>query len=179
MLYIDKTHSKKDLVALFHSLGVKLDEELSKSHITRNLEDKINNCRYNNKIRNCTELIDYLKIPSNKQRPSYKLKNEIMFRCKKIIKWGKNDYIFDGLYTNKDQPYQDVMFIYKWGDLPSVRRACLFYNNSAVCINHINPIISEEVQDELNNNKIIKKQQINKLTIRYGTKENPILVCFD
>ena len=178
-MYIDKTHSKKDIVFLFHNLGVDLDDELSKSQITKNLENKIHDCKYNDKIKNCTELIDYLKTPSNKQRPPSKLKNEIMFKCKKIIKWGKNDYIFDGLYENKTQPYDDVMFIHKWGDLPSVRRACRFYNNSLYCINNINPIISDEIQDELQNNKIIKQQHINKLTIKYATEENPIIVIFD
>ena len=40
-MYIDKTHSKKDIVFLFHNLGVDLDDELSKSQITKNLENKI------------------------------------------------------------------------------------------------------------------------------------------
>ena len=152
-MYVDKSHSKRDLILLFHNLGIELNDECSKSQITKILESKIKDCKYNDKITNCTELIDYLKTPSKKQRPTTKIKNDIMFKCKKIIKWGKNDYIFDGLYTTKDEPYQDIMFIHLWGDLPSVRRACKFYNQSVYCINHINPVISEEVQSQLNNTK--------------------------
>ena len=178
-MYIDKSHSKKDLILLFQNLGIQLNEELSKSQISKSLESQILNCKYNDKITNCTELIDYLKSPSKKQRPNSKIKNEVMFKCKKIIKWAKNDYIFDGLYTTKDEPYADVMFIHTWGDLPSVRRACKFYNNSIYCINHINPVISEEAQSQLINNKLIKKQKIYKLTIRHATKENPIVITFN
>lgn len=178
-MYVDKSHSKRDLILLFHNLGIELNDESSKSQITQILELKIQDCKYNNKIKNCTELIDYLKTPSKKQRPTTKIKNDIMFKCKKIIKWGKNDYIFDGLYTTKDEPYQDIMFIHLWGDLPSVRRACKFYNQSVYCINHINPVISEEVQSQLNNNKIIKSQTINKLRVRYAPKGEKILVRFD
>tara|TARA_R110000772_G_scaffold113781_1_gene218089 strand:+ start:116 stop:652 length:537 start_codon:yes stop_codon:yes gene_type:complete len=178
-MYVDKSHSKKDIILLFVNLGIELNEESSKSEITKNLESHIADCKYNDKIKNCTELIDYLKTPSNKQRPTTKIKTEIMFRCKKIIKWAKNDYILNGLYTEKEQPYEDVMFIYKWGDLPSVRRACRFYNNSVYCINHVNPVVSEEVLSELTNNKIIKQQHMNTLKVKYGTKESPILVTFD
>ena len=120
-----------------------------------------------------------VKSPSNKQRPTTKIKQDIMFKCKKIIKWGKNEYIFDGLYTTKEEPYNDVMFIHRYGDLPSVRRACKIYNNSVCCINHINPIISDEIKSELNNNKIIKQERMKTLKIRYSTPENPIFVYFD
>ena len=154
-MYVDKSHSKRDLILLFHNLGIELNDESSKSQITKILESKIKDCKYNDKITNCTELIDYLKTPSKKQRPTTKIKNDIMFKCKKIIKWGKNDYIFDGLYTTKDEPYQDIMFIHLWGDLPSVRRACKFYNQSVYCINHINPVISEEIQKEIQDKSVL------------------------
>ena len=94
-MYIDKSHSKKDLILLFQNLGIQLNEELSKSEISKSLESQILNCKYNDKITNCTELLDYLKSPSKKQRPNSKIKNEVMFKCKKIIKWANNDYIFE------------------------------------------------------------------------------------
>ena len=178
-MYIDKSHSKKELILLFNNLGIELNEDLNKSKISKDIESKINDCKYNDKIKNCTELINYLKSPSNKQRPTTKIKQDIMFKCKKIIKWGKNEYIFDGLYTTKEEPYNDVMFIHRYGDLPSVRRACKIYNNSVCCINHINPIISDEIKSELNNNKIIKQERMKTLKIRYSTPENPIFVYFD
>ena len=179
-MLIDKSHSKKDIVNLFKKHGVIIDDELTKSNIVSNIDFYIKDFKYDDYIKNCTELKEYLKNISPKQRPNTILKNEIMFKAKKIIKWGKNDYIFDGsTYKDSEEPYDDIMFICKWGDLPSVRRACRFYNYSPCRRNHVNPIITKEVQDELDNNKIIKKQTIYKLKIRRATKENPILVTFD
>lgn len=179
-MLVDKSHSKKDIVTLFKKHGVWIDSELTKSNIVSNIDFYIKDFKYDERIKNCTELKEYLKNVSPKQRPNTQLKNEIMFKAKKIIKWGKNDYIYDGAtYMNAEDPYKDIMFIYKWGDLPSVRRACRFYNLSPSCKNHVNPIITKEVEEELNNNKIIKQQIIYKLKIRRATKENPIMVCFD
>tara|TARA_R100000805_G_C3601633_1_gene102282 strand:- start:483 stop:1022 length:540 start_codon:yes stop_codon:yes gene_type:complete len=179
-MLIDKTHSKKDIVGLFRKLGVIIDEELTKGKIVSNLEYYFKDVKYNDKITNLTELKDYLKNPSKKQRPTTQQKKDIMFKAKKIIKWAKNDYIFDMVtYKNAEDPYKDIMSIYMWGDLPSVRRACRLYNLSAYCQNNVNPIITEDVEEELNNNKIIKQQIIYKLSIRRATKEKPIIVVFD
>ena len=179
-MIIDKSHSKKDIVNLFSKLGVIIDDELTKGKIVSDIEKYFEDVIYNDKIKNCTELKEYLKNPSNKQRPTTQQKRDIMFRAKKIIKWAKNDYIFD-METYKDacDPYDDIMKIYMWGDLPSVRRACRFYNLSLYCKDHINPIITEEVEEEMNQNKIIKQQYMYKLQIRFATKENPIIVSFD
>lgn len=179
-MIIDKSHSKKDIVNLFGKLGVIIDDELTKGKIVSDIEKYFQDVIYNDKIKNCTELKEYLKKPSTKQRPTTQQKRDIMFRAKKIIKWGKNDYIFDmETYKDASDPYDDIMNIYMWGDLPSVRRACRFYNLSVYCKDHINPIITEEVEQEMNQNKIIKQQHMYKLEIRWGTKENPIVVTFD
>ena len=179
-MIIDKSHSKKDIVNLFRNLGVIIDDELTKGKIVGNIEKYFKDVIYNDKIKNCSELKEYLKKPSIKQRPTTQQKRDIMFRAKKIIKWAKNDYIFDmDVYKDAIDPYNDIMSIYMWGDLPSVRRACRFYNLSVHSKGHINPIITEEVEQELNQNKIIKQQHIYKLEIRFATKENPIIVSFD
>lgn len=179
-MLVDKSHSKKDLIILFKKHEVIIDDKLSKGNIIKNIESYIDEFKFTDKIKNATELKDYLKNTSPKQRPNTTQKNEIMFRAKRLIKWAKNNYIFDeATYTNKDDPYHDVMSIYMWGDLPSVRRACRMYNNSYYCNNHVNPIISNEIQDELNNNKFIKQQILYKMTIIRATEDNPIIVTFD
>ena len=179
-MFIDKTHSKKDIVHLFKKHGVVIDDELTKGKIVSNIDKYIVDFKYNDKIKNCTELKDHLKETSKKQRPTTQQKREIMFNAKKIIKWANNDYIFDmSTYKKAEDPYNDIMNIYMWGDLPSVRRACRLYNLSVYCKNNVNPVITEEVEEEMNQNKIIKKQYINKLQIKYATKENPILISFD
>ncbi len=179
-MLVDKSHSKKDIVTLFKKHGVIIDDKLSKGNIIKDIDFYMKDFKFNNNINNETELKDYLKNISPKQRPNTQIKNQIMFKAKKIIKWGKNDYIFDGAtYSNSEDPYNDIMSIYMWGDLPSVRRACRMYNNSIFCKNHINPVITAEVEEELNNNKFIKQQIMYRLTIRRATEENPILVTFD
>ncbi len=179
-MLVDKSHSKKDIVTLFKKHGVIIDDKLSKGNIIKDIDLYMKDFKFNNNINNETELKDYLKNISPKQRPNTQIKNQIMFKAKKIIKWGKNDYIFDGAtYSNSEDPYNDIMSIYMWGDLPSVRRACRMYNNSIFCKNHINPVITAEVEEELNNNKFIKQQIMYRLTIRRATEENPILVTFD
>ena len=175
-MLVDKSHSKKDIVTLFKKHGVIIDDELTKS----NIESYFKDFKFDDRIKNCTELKLYLKKVSPKQRPTTQQKSDIMFKAKKIIKWGKNDFIFDGAtYTNHIEPYNDIMSIYMWGDLPSVRRACRFYNLSPCVNNHVNPIITQEVEEEINNNKIIKQQVIYKLKIKRATIDDPIIVCFD
>tara|TARA_Y100001938_G_scaffold108860_1_gene148780 strand:- start:47 stop:586 length:540 start_codon:yes stop_codon:yes gene_type:complete len=178
-MLVDKSHSKRDIVILFKKHGVIIDSELTKSNIINNIEKYIVNVKYDNKIKNCTELKEYLKNVSPKQRPTTQQKRDIMFKAKKIIKWGKNNYIFDGAtYMNNIDPYNDIISIYMWGDLPSVRRACKFYNYSPLCENHVNPIITREVEDELNQNKIIKRQVLYSLKIKRAEKGKPFLVTF-
>ena len=180
-MYIEKSHSKKDLIILFETLSLKLNQDSTKNQLIQEIQSKINLCKFNDRIKNTTELLDYLKKPTNKQRPTTKQKTDIMFICKKIIKWSKNQYIYtEKIYNNKFFVFNDVMLIYKWGDLPSVRRACKFYNDSGCHkIEHINPIISEEVKTHINNNKIIKQEYIGKLIVRRATKESPIIISFD
>lgn len=179
-MLVDKSHSKRDIVTLFKKHGVIIDSELTKSNIINNIETYIVNVKYDDKIKNCTQLKEYLKNVSPKQRPTTQQKRDIMFKAKKIIKWGKNNYIFDGAtYMNNIDPYNDIISIYMWGDLPSTRRACKFYNCSPLCENHVNPIITREVEDELNQNKIIKRQVLYSLKIKRAEKGKPFLVTFD
>ncbi len=181
-MLIDKSHSKKDIVKLFKIHGVNIDERLSKSNITKDIERYLNLCKFNGtmKNKNITEVKTYLKTKSPKQRPTAEKKIDIMFKAKKIIKWANNNYIFNGLtYTDYEEPYEDIMDIYKWGDLSSVRRACKFYNLCPHVKNHVNPVITDEVRKELNNNNIIKQQYVYNLTIRRATEDNKIIVNFD
>ena len=179
-MFIDKSHSKKDLVALFFKLSIHLDSKITKSDMAKVIQKEFKNCIYNDKIKDHTELLEYLSKPTKKQRPSTQEKSDIMFKCKKLIKWGNTCYVLDeDIYLDKDSPYQDCLFIHKWGDLSSVRRACRLYNASPYCLGHVNPIISCEIQEEMEKNRIIKQTYLPKLTIKMATKDNPILVSFD
>lgn len=179
-MFVNKTHSKKDLVELFDKLGVGIDKKSPKSEILLNINSYIKECKYNNKIKNETELKDYLKDETTKQRPDIDTKNNIMFKCKKIIKWANENYDFnDYSYKYEDEPLNDIMFIYKWGDIPSVRRACRFYNNWEQRRNHINPIISEEVQERLTDIQNIKSKVIKSMVIRKCLPNESIILTFN
>ena len=181
-MFVDKSHSKKDIINLFRKLGIVIDKDLSKGEITASLDDYLEKCKYNDYIKNPTELIEYLSKVSPKQRPSVTQKNEIMFLSKKLIKWGNNNYILDGgTYSDANEPFQDVMKIYKWGDISAVRKACRLFNSSPYVANnyHVNPIVSDEVKQELENNKIIKQQYLNSLIIKRAPPGKPFLVTFD
>lgn len=179
-MYIDKSHTKKDLILLFKTLGVPLDELLTKQKIIESIQSKILECKFNDKIKNLTQLLDYLKVPTQKQRPTAEQKIILMHKCKKIIKWAKNDYFFgDCNYKINTEPYDDCMYIHKFGDLSSVRRACKLYNASPTPLNHINPIISEEIQRDMLNNKLLKQQFIGKLVVRRALEGQKIIVTFD
>ena len=179
-MFIDKSHSKKDLVALFSKLSINLDSKITKSEMTKIIQCEFKNCIYNDKIKDHTELLEYLSKPTTKQRPTTQDKNDIMFRCKKLIKWANSSYVLDeDIYQDNDSAYLDCLFIHKWGDLSSVRRACRLYNVSPYCLGHVNPTISSEVQEEMEKNRIVKESCCPRLTIKYATKDNPILVSFD
>tara|TARA_R110000737_G_scaffold157324_1_gene185843 strand:+ start:10734 stop:11273 length:540 start_codon:yes stop_codon:yes gene_type:complete len=178
-MLIDKTHSKKDIIQLFKNHGVKIDNKLSKAQIVNNLDDKFQDLKFNDRIKNITEFNDYLKKPTPKQRPNAQQKTDIMFKAKKIIRWSNGGYMNCGtIYSSNEEAHRDIMDIYMWGDLSSIRRACRLYNANLKGLHHVNPILSYEVQEELNNNKIIKKSHSYKLIIRYATKENPIVIDF-
>ena len=181
-MFVDKSHSKKDIINLFRKLGIIINKDQSKGEIITSLDNYIDKCNFNDYIKNQTELIEYLSKPSPKQRPSVTQKNEIMFLSKKIIKWANNNYIFDGAtYSDANEPFQDVMKIYKWGDISAVRKACRLFNSSPYVANnyHVNPVVSEEVKQEMENNKIIKQQYMNSLVVRRAPPGEKIMVYFN
>ena len=179
-MLIDKSHSKKDIINLFLKVEVVIDKKLSKGLIINNIEEYFKDCKYNDSIKNLTELKFILQNENKRQRPNLEEKNIIMFKCKKIVKWATSNYIYDpSTYNSIGEVYNDILYIHKWGDIPSVRRACRFYNNCLDCINHVNPEISEDIQKEIQDKKILKKTIMYKIEIRRATKENPIVITFD
>mgnify|MGYP003654026811 CR=1 FL=1 len=142
MITLNKSHSKGDLVEIFKSLGVAIDKKQNKRIIVENICDYVEKAQYNDKIKNVGELIHLLKSDSEKQRPNLKLKNEIMSKSKKIIKYCSDNYELN---------------------------ACSRYNESPHAVNHINPIISSEKMIELNKKKLMKQKRINCLISKTDT----------
>ena len=177
MIIIDKTHSKMDLIELFESLQVIIPKSLKKQDIIANLPQYIQNAKYNNttKVKDVSVLIDILKNKSTKQRPNLKLKNKIMIKSKRIIKYCSSNHVLsDETYLSHEDVYSDTLFICQYGDIASVRKACELYNESPFCINHINPILSDDKIKDINEKNILKRNTVFGLK----SKREPILLEF-
>ena len=175
MIIIDKSHSKTDLIELFESLEVTIPKSLKKQDIIANLPQYIQNAKYNAKVKDVSVLIDILKTKSTKQRPNLKLKTLIMNKSKKIIKYcSSNHTLSKETYLSHEEVYNDVMYIANYGDIASVRKSLYLYNNSPFCINHVNPILSDNKIQEITERKLLKKEKVFGLK----SKRSPILLEF-
>lgn len=175
-MIIHKSHSKKEIIKIFRSIGVCIDPSCTKREICENFKDHEKYAKYNNDIQNLSELIKILKSKSNKRRISVETKKEIMLNCKKVINFCNNHYIYnDSTFNNPVDLYNAVLFIHPYGDIPSVRRACKLYNESPMQLNHINPILSKETIELLEERKAIRKLR----TIPFSFKQGKFIVLFD
>ena len=165
---IHKTHNKGDLRLLFKSLQVYINPRLTKREIIENMNDYIPLITYTNLIPNLTALQDILRNPSSKIRLSMEDKTNIMHTAKKIIQYCKNGYYLNDVYTSHSQVYLDCLTIYRYGDIPTIRRALRLYNLSPHKKDHINPIISVEIQELLKEKALIKKNKILKFQMQKG-----------
>ena len=70
--------------------------------------------------------------------------------------------------------------IKQFGDIPSVRRCCRLMNEDVKTggIKYV-PLISPQVKKDLEQKNNVKKVKNYKLTIRYATPEQPIILYFD
>ena len=184
---IHKSHSKTDLIDLINDLL--LDIHFSHQDNKKNLQDKfiefmktqfsIKKNFYN--INDKDELIQYLKNPNPKKTLTIKEKNDVMMICKHIIQYCKNDFdltITD--YNSQQDLIDDMDFIKQFGDIPSVRRCCKLMNEDPKMGGiKFKPFISAQIQKDLDQKKKTKKVVQFKLTIRYATEEEPIILYFD
>ena len=90
--------------------------------------------------------------------------------CKHIIRYCKNDFnISTSLYYNDIKDINDDMdYIKQFGDIPSVRRCCRLMNTQRKHIDQYIPIISPQVQKQLDDKEIFKTNHDSKLRIKNG-----------
>ena len=168
-MLIHKSHSKKEIIKIFRSIQVCIDPSCTKREICENIRQYETYAKYNNKIQNLSELIQILKSKSNKRRISVETKKEIMLNCKKVINFCNHNHIYnDSIFNNPIDLYNAVLFIHPYGDIPSVRRACKLYNECPMQLNHINPILSEETIELLEERKTIRRLRSIPFTVKYG-----------
>ena len=165
---VHKSHTKGDLRFLFESLKVYVESDLTKREIIANMSYYLPMVTYNNLIPNLTKFKEILRNVSDKRRFSTKLKRRIMHIAKKIIVYCKTNYSLNDFYSSHSEVYLDCLAIYLYGDLPMIRRALRLYNQSPYKQDHINPIISIEVQELLKERELLKKNKIVKFKKNRG-----------
>jgi hypothetical protein len=175
-MIIDKSHSKTDLIDLINHLNLAI--QFSHQDNKKNIQDKLyefikTDFKIDNnffKINNKTELITFLENKNPKKILSIKERNNVMLICKYIIT----------KYKNYQDLIDDMDYIKQFGDIPSVRRCCRMMNGDIKSGGRIfTPLISPQVQKELDEKRIVKGNTMYIMTIKRASKENPIIVEFD
>jgi len=186
-MLIEKSHSKTDLIDLINELDLPIvhSHQDNKSDIQAkfkacmNKQFDIKDNFYN--IKNKEQLIFYLENKNPKKILTIKEKQNVMMICKKIIQYCKSNFdltITD--YNNQQELIDDMDFIKQFGDIPSVRRCCRLINQDPKMGGlNFKPLISPQVQKDIDQKKKTKKVTSYKLTIRRSTPENEIILYFD
>ncbi len=187
MFLIHKSHSKNDLIDLInllhlpvvfsHSDNKKTIHEKLDSLLKTEFEIKKN--YYN--IENKDGLKVFLTNKNPKKNLTIKEKQEVMSIAKFIINYCKSGYHIDSSikYNSYQEIIDDMDYIKQFGDIPSVRRCCKLLNNDPNIKDIFKPLISPQVQKELNDKSFSKIEHLKILKIRRGTIDNPITVYFE
>lgn len=186
-MIIDKSHSKTDLIELINDLNLPIvhSHQDNKSDIQEKfrvcIKSKFDIPENFYNIKNKESLIAYLENKNPKKILTIKEKQNVMMICKKIIQYCKNDFdltITD--YNNQQELIDDMDYIKQFGDIPSARRCCRLINEDPKMSGlNFKPLISPQVQKDLDQKKKTKKVISYKLMIKRATEEEPIILYFD
>ena len=186
-MIIDKSHSKTDLIDLINDLNLPIVH--SHQDNKADIQNKFKTCIakkldipdnfYN--IKNKDDLISYLEKKNPKKTLTIKEKQNVMMICKKIIQYCKSDFdLTITEYKEQKELIDDMDYIKQFGDIPSARRCCRLINEDPKMAGlQFKPLISPQVQKDLDQKKKTKKVVNYKLTIRRSTPDNPIILTFD
>ena len=186
-MIIDKSHSKTDLIDLINDLNLPIVHSHQDNKL--DIQNKFKECMSKNltiqdifyKIKNKEDLISYLQNKNPKKILTIKEKQAVMLICKKIIQYCKSDFdltITD--YKDQKELIDDLDYIKQFGDIPSARRCCRLINEDPKMGGlQFKPLISPQVQKDIDQKKKTKKVISYKLTIRRATEEQPIILYFD
>ena len=185
-MIIHKSHSKTDLIEIINDLDIPIvfSHQDNKADIHR----KFKQCDFKkwkpksnfHNISNVDALLVYLENQNPKKSLSIKEKQQVMILCKQIINYCKCNYdITVTKYNNMRELIDDMDYIKQFGDIPSVRRCCRLINLDPKIKTEFVPLISPQVQKNLDEKKTIKKGTMSDFKIRWSTPENPIVLTFD
>lgn len=181
---IHKSHSKNDIIDLINTINIpvvfsfqnnKKDiQDKLEEYFIKDIDRKIESNVY--KINNKRELQIYLKNVNPKKSLNVKEKNIVMQICKKLITYCKNGYVIEkSLYIHEKEIEDDMDYIKQFGDIPSVRRVCKLMNQNIMDNKIYKPLISPQVQKDIEAKLIHKKVYVTSLKVKTG----PIILTFD
>ena len=183
-MFIHKSHSKKDLNNIIETFKINIDNprQYKKKELLRLLTkelDVLEEIEPETKyymFYNIIELKDYLSKCNPKKLLSIKEKNEVIFKCKAIQQYVNNNYCLEKSTFNSVEDIKNTANnIRRFGDIPSVRRACKGLNNHPNKIYDVVPIISKQTRAELDRRAELKKKYPMKLQYKKGN----FLITFD
>lgn len=188
-MIIDKSFSKSELVEIINELNLRITH--SHADNKKELQDKIiehvkkknikidDDNMFNIKTRD--GLIFFLTNKNPKKTLNIKEKQQVMNIAKNVINYCKRGYCIEfSTYDNFKDLCDDVDFIKQFGDIPSCRRACKLMNkDDKVRADRFLPLISPQVQRQLNEKKILKQKYSPYIIIRHSTPDNRIIITFD
>ena len=185
---IHKSHSKNDIIDIINLLGLPVifSHQDNKKDLQQKIKDvihkdfQIKKNYYN--IQNKDDLIKFFKKKNPKKILSVREKRDLMDICKCIVNYCKNNYRLDLCvkYDTIQDIIDDMDYIKKFGEIPSVRRACRLMNGDPKMNGQrFNPVIPPNIQKILDDKTQHSKGNFYHITIRKSTPENPVIVYFD
>lgn len=174
-----KSHSKTDLIDIinFCDIPVVFNHSDNKKSLQAKLLKVIQDqptlqLRDDNhyKLKNIQDVSFYLKKMNPKKTLTIKEKGEVMRIAKRIIFYATHGFdlkVSD--YKDTQTLLDDMLYIKSYGDIPSVRRACrLMKTDSKFYEQDFEPIVSPQVQREIDEKKISKSVILHNVTIKHG-----------
>jgi len=170
MFVVHKSHSKTNLINLINDLSLKIVfshqdtkkdiQNKIKSFCSSDLNKKFEENLY--KIKNIYDLKCFLISTNPQKKLSIKEKKNVMFIAKQIINYILHGKVLEWVpyYKSHQDVIDDLHYLKKYGDIPSVRRACNLMNSTLTPENHFFPVISPHIQENLKEKKEKKWQVI-------------------
>jgi hypothetical protein len=180
-----KSYSKTDLLDLINTLDIPIvfshqDNKSTihkkfKDYFNSNPMDKYKTSFYN--IGDTKELQVFLSKPNPKKSMTIKEKSDIMRIAKFIIQYCKNGYMLSisPHYSTYQEIIDDMLYITQYGDIPSVRRCCRLLEKDFNIKRTFSPIISPQIQKQIDD----KKKAKGSMELKYTLKKGHFVVVFE
>ena len=180
---IHSSHSKKELYEVIEVFKLQIHDyrDKMKSELCKDILyelSKVDDIKSDSDvfyIESKKELLDYLRNPNQSKVLTIKQKNDVMVIAKRIISYCKNGFFLSAHYYEWDDLYKDALYISRYCDIPSCRRAINLFNGDYKLDKKITPIISPKVKRTLDKQRLLKSELVPKLT----RINKPVKIVFD